>query len=524
MRHAEGTPTDDAAEVCIADYRQHAVVAEVHPQRSHGHRAWGTLHPDGPLALLPLGDDYALVFTVPPAKAEALMAMDDAAFLDALPKRSSAPATASPPPRRAHFSLALRLRRAILKPREVWIGNAAQTLHPRSGQGFNLGIRDAWALADTLLTHGREDPGSAALLLARHARHRQLDRHGSAVFHRRYRPRLLPNDVAPCAARGIGLAALDLCPIARRFVAARMIWGAGVVKRAYPVSTLPNWHEGTALSAERTGNCLNHPLYHPALSPIIQWMRCGTCRHSFTEGYYGDEAARLLFSRTNAVQQVGFDLEGQRHISARMIDKVLPYANDGNWLDVGFGNGSLLFTAQEYGFTPVGNLRRDNAQRLAAFGIRTYCEDVAGLRLDFRCSVVSMADVLEHMPFPQAGLRAAHRLLDDNGILLLSFAQHRVGGLESPRRQPDESLLGRTRALSQFSRSRLFALLRETGFEPLRYGVSERYRAAMEVISASAKPGRSLPPDDTSGTPRHRTAYVESVGGKPARWRAHISA
>lgn len=213
-------------------------------------------------------------------------------------------------------------------------------------------------------------------------------------------------------------------------------------------------------------------------------MRCGTCRHSFTEGYYGDEAARLLFSRTNAAQQVGFDLEGQRHISARMIDKVLPYANDGNWLDVGFGNGSLLFTAQEYGFTPVGvDLRRDNAQRLAAFGIRTYCEDVAGLRLDFRCSVVSMADVLEHMPFPQAGLRAAHRLLDDNGILLLSLPNTESAVWKALDDNQMNPYWGELEHYHNFSRSRLFALLRETGFEPLRYGVSERYRAAMEVIS-----------------------------------------
>lgn len=223
--HAEGTPTDDAAEVCIADYRQHAVVAEVRPQQAHGHRAWERFTPDGPLALLPLGDDYALVFTVPPAKAEALMAMDDAAFLDALQAQFGTRHRFTAASPRARFPLALRLRRAIARPREVWIGNAAQTLHPVSGQGFNLGIRDAWALADTLLTHGREDPGSAALL-ARHARHRQLDRHGSAVFTDGI-VRAFSNDVAPLrVARGIGLAALDLCPIARRFVAARMIWGA----------------------------------------------------------------------------------------------------------------------------------------------------------------------------------------------------------------------------------------------------------------------------------------------------------
>jgi 2-octaprenyl-6-methoxyphenol hydroxylase len=131
---------------------------------------------------------------------------------------------AKPGPR-SRFPLALRLRDTLAKGNEVWIGNTAQTLHPVSGQGFNLGIRDAWQLAEILLADGVA-PGS----LARYAASRRLDRQGSAFFTDQI-VRTFSNDIGPLKlARGLGLLALDLCPAARHFVAKRMIWGA----RAWP--------------------------------------------------------------------------------------------------------------------------------------------------------------------------------------------------------------------------------------------------------------------------------------------------
>lgn len=226
--HAEGTPGADP-EVTVRDYRQHAVLAEVRPQAAHGHRAWERFTADGPLALLPLGEDYSVVFTVPPEKASLLMSMDDDAFIEALQRQFGRQLRFTNTSARTCYPLALRLRRQLCRPREVWIGNAAQTLHPVSGQGFNLGIRDAWELAQTVLDDAAGDPGQEALL-KRHERGRRIDRLGSASFTDGI-VRAFSNDLGPLSiARGLGLMALDLCPPARRFVAARMIWGA----RAWP--------------------------------------------------------------------------------------------------------------------------------------------------------------------------------------------------------------------------------------------------------------------------------------------------
>ena len=224
--HAEGTPVDDP-DVRVRDYRQHAIIAQVKPASPHHHRAWERFTPDGPLALLPLGDDYSVVFTAPSDKAAALLALTDDDFLNALREQFGRRVDFVSCGARSAFPLALRVRSPIVQQRQVWIGNSAQTLHPVSGQGFNLGLRDAAELATALLDQGQGDYGAA---LAAYARGRQTDRRYSMGFTDTI-VRLFSNDFPPLrCARGLGLLALDLAPPLRHFVAKRMIWGA----RAWP--------------------------------------------------------------------------------------------------------------------------------------------------------------------------------------------------------------------------------------------------------------------------------------------------
>jgi 2-octaprenyl-6-methoxyphenol hydroxylase len=224
--HAEGMPAA-GPEVKVRDYQQQAIIAEVRTRLPNGQRAWERFTPDGPLALLPLGESYAVVFTVPTEKAAALLALGDDGFLATLQAQFGRRLEFVACGPRASFPLTLRLRAQLTGPRQVWIGNSAQTLHPVSGQGFNLGLRDAWELADALLD--QPDPG-APELLAGYARGRRLDRRGSIAFTDSL-VRIFSNDLPPLrVARGLGLLALDLCPPLRHFIARRMIWGA----RAWP--------------------------------------------------------------------------------------------------------------------------------------------------------------------------------------------------------------------------------------------------------------------------------------------------
>src|SRR5262245_30754880 len=124
-----------------------------------------------------------------------------------------------------------------------------------------------------------------------------------------------------------------------------------ITRRLYQACPLCN-ESGADIA--HVADCSRYPSYQPVLSPVMTWLRCPACEHVYVDGTYTDEAMEVLFRLTHDSQKVGFDAETQRYVSARMIEKVLPHAAAGHWLDVGFGNASLLLTAQEYGFVPIG--------------------------------------------------------------------------------------------------------------------------------------------------------------------------
>src|SRR5450759_2741610 len=206
------------------DYRQTAVVAWVKTAQAHRGRAWERFTPEGPLALLPHAARYGLVWTTNPDRAARLCALDTPAFLTELHAsfgdRLGAFIEAG---ERAGFPLALRYQRDETRPHCLSVGNAAQTLHPVAGQGFNLGLRDAWELAR--LARDAGDPGSDSFC-ARYRRARALDRRAGIQFTGILVGLFSNSDPLLKLGRGAGLLALDLAPFARRFVARRIIYGA----------------------------------------------------------------------------------------------------------------------------------------------------------------------------------------------------------------------------------------------------------------------------------------------------------
>ena len=207
------------------DYEQVAVVCEVETELPHRNQAYERFTPDGPAALLPKGAGYALVWTARRDDAARIAALDDDAFLDALYRhfggRQGRFLRATP---RKTFPLRLAYTKSEAGERVVRIGNAAQTPHPVAGQGFNIGLRDAWELAS--LCGDRPDSLGEASMLAAYARGRHLDVLGGVGF-TDFLVRVFSNDVAPLRhARGLGLMALEALPPLKRFVARRMIFGA----------------------------------------------------------------------------------------------------------------------------------------------------------------------------------------------------------------------------------------------------------------------------------------------------------
>ena len=208
------------------DYDQMAVVCEVQTELPHANQAFERFTPAGPAALLPKGDRYALVWTAKREEAERIAQLADSEFIAALYRhfggRQGHFLQASP---RKTFPLKLAYTGSEAADRVVRIGNAAQTLHPVAGQGFNIGLRDAWELAALCGDTPVSEIGSAAMLRA-YARGRRVDVLGGVGF-TDFLVRVFSNDIAPLRhARGLGLLALEALPPLKSFVARRMIFGA----------------------------------------------------------------------------------------------------------------------------------------------------------------------------------------------------------------------------------------------------------------------------------------------------------
>ena len=242
--------------------------------------------------------------------------------------------------------------------------------------------------------------------------------------------------------------------------------------------------EASAIAPIKEADCSQHPLYQPVLPPKMTWCRCGACGHVFTEGYFTSDAAAVVFSRTLPHQTLGHDVEQQRVVSARMVERVARHQRGGDWLDIGFGNGSLLFTAQEWGFAPVGlDMRVQNVEALRRLGIEAHSTPVEVLPFPGRFSVISMADVLEHIPYPKPALEASQRLLKEGGVLFVSMPNMETMIWRAMDANDVNPYWGEIEHYHNFGRSRLYALLEAHGFTPVEYGISERYRACMEVIA-----------------------------------------
>ena len=159
-------------------YGQSAIVTTVGHEYDHNGRALEHFLPAGPFAILPLtGKRCSIVWTESTKEAERLLALDDKAFHDELEKRFGLELGDIEVigPRRA-FPLGLFTARSFIAGRVALIGDAAHVIHPIAGQGLNMGLRDAAALAEVVADAARLglDPGGADVL-DRYQRWRRFD-------------------------------------------------------------------------------------------------------------------------------------------------------------------------------------------------------------------------------------------------------------------------------------------------------------------------------------------------------------
>jgi 2-octaprenyl-6-methoxyphenol hydroxylase len=205
--------------VADRDYRQTALIANITPQLAHRNIAFERFTDTGPLAVLPMSQGRcAVVWTVDSRETEVAMGLSDSEFLCRLQERFGYRlGRLEHVGRRQAYPLRLIRAKESVRHRLALVGNAAHTLHPIAGQGFNLGVRDIAVLAEVLvdaLSEG-QDPGDLAVLnrygVWRHADHQRVTAFTDILARLFSLP--LP---ALGTVRAAGMLALDLLPPAKR--------------------------------------------------------------------------------------------------------------------------------------------------------------------------------------------------------------------------------------------------------------------------------------------------------------------
>ena len=207
-------------------YDQQAIVANIGLNRPHGNAAYERFTSNGPLAMLPMTEQRAaLIWAMKPEQATRLMALDDKAFLAGLQlnfgyrlgrlikvgRRSTWPLQQMIMPQQVAWPL-------------VFVGNAAHTLHPVAGQGFNLGLRDVAMLAQFLVEQGLSAETLTNYQAARHYDQSAIIRMTDGLV------TTFSNSLPGLGSlRSMGLALADQLPGLKRILARHARGFAGVV-------------------------------------------------------------------------------------------------------------------------------------------------------------------------------------------------------------------------------------------------------------------------------------------------------
>jgi 2-octaprenyl-6-methoxyphenol hydroxylase len=216
----------------VLDYEQTAIIFNVTPEEANLGRAFERFTVNGPLAMLPLGEQRcSVVWTVKRELAQSILALDEPLFLARLQEQFGYRlGRLLQTGERSSYPLYRVKAMQQTGHRLLMLGNAAHSLHPVAGQGFNLSLRDVAALAEVMATLDGADPGDPAVL-ARYLEWRQADQDKVLEFTDGL-VRLFSNPFAPLRlARSAALLSFDLAPGVKRLFARHTMGRAGRLPR-----------------------------------------------------------------------------------------------------------------------------------------------------------------------------------------------------------------------------------------------------------------------------------------------------
>lgn len=243
-------------------------------------------------------------------------------------------------------------------------------------------------------------------------------------------------------------------------------------------------------------NCTPHSLWHEPLPPTIEWMRCPSCGHVHSRHYWTEAGLAEVFQNANANQlaKASDNFETKRVTWSPVVDKVVAllggYATLARrderplWIDVGCGDGALVMTAADYGFTTLGlDTRAETVIQIQELGFSAMQHNFMTLRFEVVPDVLSMMDVLEHIPYPREAVCKAAQVLRPGGVIVLSMPDLASSSWKAMDAAKANPYWMEIEHYHNFSRDSVIALLNDSGFNVVDFAIPSRYKAQMEIYA-----------------------------------------
>lgn len=266
-----------------------------------------------------------------------------------------------------------------------------------------------------------------------------------------------------------------------------------VLQTEYASCPLCNAHDKMLIGI---ADCTKHPGWHDRLPTTLEWLRCKHCAHVFTRYFWSDIGLQEVFRYAHPNQLAGrsSNPDAKRVLWCSVVDKtvellggygqVFGYTRMPIWIDVGCGDGALTMTAADFGFSAIGvDARAETVERIKNLGFLAQQGDFMKLNFDSQVDVLSMMDVLEHMPYPRQALEKAVELLKTGGIIVISLPDLNCSSWRIMDKAKVNPYWAEIEHHHNFSRQRLMALLNQFGFEIVNFTIPNRYKAQIEIYA-----------------------------------------
>lgn len=222
--------------------------------------------------------------------------------------------------------------------------------------------------------------------------------------------------------------------------------------------------------------------------PFKLWMKCSGCGNLHTWKFPKEYLAMssndkiVTPSEESLYRSLNITYSGTLSIWSSILNKLRSYTDKKTLLEVGIGRGELLAVALEMGYEPNAvEIIEERAQEVSdILNIPIWNGDFLNFKSDKTFSIITMGDVIEHVIDPEAALKNAYRLLDDDGVLWLSTPNFESSFTRL--KKFTDPMWCEPHHITYFNNRGFEALLEKCGFAVREYLVSSRYNGSMELI------------------------------------------